>query len=561
MPDESRKGVLVPAADNEAAYVNNAYTLTGPEKDVGSGPHEKKYNNNNNNDNEDEDDDEKDFHNQHSNERPDIFHSTWGEIICVLMLTMAPVTGTVSVGGLQIGLEKIGSTFDIDSATLSWALSSFALASGSFFLFFGGIADIFGRRIIVISSFISYAIFSLIAGFMKNFIAFCILRALQGMASAASIPAAVGILGAAYKPGPRKNRVMATFAAGAPIGFIIGIISGGICAQFLSFRAVLWFYAILWTIFSIIAWFVIPQTKNDVPLTKKHVLQGLNNIDYGGTFLAIAGFTLFVFALSQAEAAPQQWKTPYIIALLIVGIVIIGLFVLYENYVPANPLMPMSLWTTSWQFPLCMVIMAANWMNFTGTLSYYGTLYFQVIREASPILTTAYWIPQAIAGMIVNFIVALTLHRIPGKILMLIATLSFLASALLWAFIPIDIIYWAIPFPAMILVVVGADVGYNVANMMTLTSVPKSMQSSAAGVFNTILQLSTAIGLAASSAVASGVASTFDEPLTKAQTLKSYHAAFYFAVAVAGCSVIATLFLKVGTYGSGPKKSEEENTA
>ncbi|KAF5102565.1 hypothetical protein D0Z00_000275 [Geotrichum galactomycetum] len=557
MPDESRKGVLVPAADTDAAYVKNAYILTGTEKDVASDPHE--YNHNNKDD--EDDDDEKDFHNQHSNERPDIFHSTCSEIICVLMLTMAPVTATVSVGGLQIGLEKIGSTFDVDSATLSWALSSFALASGSFFLFFGGIADIFGRRVIVISSFIFYAIFSLIAGFMKNFVAFCILRALQGMASAASIPAAVGILGAAYKPGPRKNKVMATFAAGAPIGFIIGIISGGICTQFLSFRAVLWFYAILWSIFSIIAWFVIPQTKNDVPLTKDHVLKGLHNIDYGGTFLAIAGFTLFVFALSQAEAAPQQWKTPYIIALLIVGIVLIGLFMVYEKYVPSNPLMPMSLWTTSWQFPLCMLIMAANWMNFTGTLSYYGTLYFQVIREASPILTTAYFIPQAIAGMTVNFIVALTLHRIPGKILMLIATVAFLASALLWAFIPIDIIYWAIPFPALILVVVGADVGYNVANMMTLTSVPKSMQSSAAGVFNTILQLSTAIGLAASSAVASGVSSTFDEPLTKPQILKSYHAAFYFAVAVAGCSVIACLFLKVGTYGSGPKKSEEKNTA
>lgn len=555
MADKSYKGVLVSATDVDATHVNNSYT--GTEKDVGSDPHKTEYNSND----DEYEEDQKDFHNQHSNERPDLFSSTSKEIICVLILTMAPMASSASVGGLQIGLETIGKAFDVDSATLSWALSSFALASGSFFLFFGGIADIFGRRVVLITSFIFYAIFSLIAGFMKNFIVFCIIRALQGMASAASIPAAVGILGAAYKPGPRKNKVMATFAAGAPIGFIVGIISGGICTEFLSFRAVLWFHAILWGIFSIIAWFVVPRTKNDIPLTKKHILEGLNNIDYGGTFLAIAGFTLFVFALSQAEGAPQQWKTPYIIALLIVGVVIIALFVVYETYVPANPLMPMSLWTTSWQFPLCMLIMSANWMNFTGTLSYYGTLYFQVIRGTSPILTTAYWIPQAIAGMTVNFIVALTLHRIPGKILMLIATLSFFASALLWSFITVDIIYWAIPFPAMILVVVGADVGYNVANMMTLTSVPKSMQSSAAGVFNTILQLSTAIGLAASSAVASGISSTFEEPLTKEEILKSYHGAFYFAAAVAGCSVIACLFLKVGTYGNGPKKSKEENTA
>lgn len=555
MPSTSNNGVLVSSFGADATVVNNASVLPTDKKDLDPN-YQSQFDNI-----DDEYEDEKDFHNQHSNERPEIFSSTWSEIVCVIVLTMAPVTASVSVGGLQIGLEKIGESFNVNSATLSWAISSFSLASGSLFLFFGGIADIFGRRIIVIYSLMAYAIFSLIAGFMKNFVVFCIFRALQGAASAALIPAAVGILGATYKPGPRKNKAMAAFSSGAPIGFIVGIISGGICAQFLSFRAVLWFYAIMWAIFSVVAFFVLPKTKNDIPLTREAVVQGLRKLDYGGTFLAVTGFTLFVFALSQAEAAPQGWKTPYIIALLIVGIVIIGVFVVYENYVPAKPLMPMSLWTTSWQFPLCMFIMAANWMNFTGTLSYYGTLYFQIIRGASPILTTAYWIPQAIAGMTVNFIVALTLHRIPGNILMLIATASFLGSALLWAFIPIDIIYWAIPFPAMILVVVGADIGYNVANMMTLTSVSKSMQSSAAGVFNTILQLSTAIGLAASSAVASGISSTFEKPLTKAQILKSYHGAFYFAVGVAGCSVIACFFLRVGTYGNKPQTSEEEQTA
>ena len=187
MADESYKGVLVSATDVDATHVNNSYT--GTEKDVGSDPHKTEYNNND----DEYEEDQKDFHNQHSNERPDLFSSTSKEIICVLILTMAPMASSASVGGLQIGLETIGKAFDVDSATLSWALSSFALASGSFFLFFGGIADIFGRRVVLITSFIFYAIFSLIAGFMKNFIVFCIIRALQGMASAASIPAAVGI--------------------------------------------------------------------------------------------------------------------------------------------------------------------------------------------------------------------------------------------------------------------------------------------------------------------------------------------------------------------------------
>lgn len=508
-------------------------------------------------DSEDDEDDEPENNHEHDhdeicNKRPAIFKSTFVEVTCILILTLAPAIGTISVGAVQIGLEDMGVAFDInletESGTLSWSIAAFSLTTGSFLLFFGGLADIFGRRIIVLISYIWYAVFCLISGFMHNFVAFCIMRALQGIAGAAAVPAAVGILGVAYKPGTRKNRAMAMFASGAPVGFIIGIIAGGISTQFLSFRAVLYFFAIIYSLAGVVAFFVIPKTDHD-HLDWAKAKEGLKTLDYGGTFLTVAGFTLFVFALTQSESAPQGWSTPYIIALLVVGVLLIVAFVVYEAYVPQRPLMPMALWTTSRQFPICMLIMSASWMNFTGTLAYYGTLYFQLIRKASPILTTAYWVPQAIAGILVNVIVAFTLHRIPGHFLMFIATLGFTGAALLWAFIPIDIIYWAMPFPAMILSVVGADISYNVANMLTLTSVPKSMQSSAAGVFNTCLQLSTAIGLAASSVVVSSIASRKPQPLSLPDKLASYHGGFYFAVGVAGFSLICSLFLRVGTHG------------
>lgn len=520
------------------------------------------YNNREDDDDDDVDNDSTEFHAKVTNARPEIFRTTLMEVLCIIVLTLAPVAGSISTGGMQICLDQIGTSFDVSGGTLSWAVASFSLASGSFFLFFGGVADIFGRRIMVVSAFAAYAVFSLISGFMHSYIVFCVFRALQGISVGAAIPSAVGILGASYRPGVRKNKAMAVFAAGAPIGFVIGIISGGISAQFLSFRAELFFIAIVYTFATVLALFVIPKQPKEENLNWEVIKAGGKKLDYGGTALAVTGFTLFVFSLSQAEAASEGWRTPYIIALLIVGVVIIALFTVYETYIPKHPLMPMSIWTSSYLFPLCMLIMSANWMNFTGTLSYYGTLYFEIIREASPILTTAYWVPQAVAGVLVNVVMAYTLHWIPGRILMLIATLAFTGSALIWSFIPLDALYWAFPFPAMILVVIGADIGYNVANMLTLTSVPPSLQSSAAGVFNTILQLSTAIGLSASSAIASGVSASREQPLSKKDLLDSYHAAFYFAVGVAGSSVIGALFLKVGTHGAAApddnSKTDEE---
>ena len=51
---------------------------------------------------------------------------------------------------------------------------------------------------------------------------------MQGLAAAGAVPAALGILGANYGPGKRKNKVFASFSAGNPIGAAFGLILGGV---------------------------------------------------------------------------------------------------------------------------------------------------------------------------------------------------------------------------------------------------------------------------------------------------------------------------------------------
>lgn len=58
---------------------------------------------------------------------------------------------------------------------------------------------------------------------------------LLGLWSAAAVPPAVGILGAAYVvPSKRKNYAFACFSAGNPIGFVMGCIFSGIAAKLFS---------------------------------------------------------------------------------------------------------------------------------------------------------------------------------------------------------------------------------------------------------------------------------------------------------------------------------------
>lgn len=72
-------------------------------------------------------------------------------------------------------------------------------------------------------------------------------------------------------------------------------------------------------------------------------LYWIKNFDYVGTFLYAAGIIVFLLGMSWGGSY-YPWKSAAVISAIIVGVVVIGLFVLWEIYGPCKqPLMPMRL--------------------------------------------------------------------------------------------------------------------------------------------------------------------------------------------------------------------------
>jgi hypothetical protein len=88
--------------------------------------------------------------------------------------------------------------------------------------------------------------------------------------------------------------------------------------------------------------------------------------------------------VSDAEAAPDQWKTWWIIFCLILGLVLMGLFVFVESRV-SSPLMPLSIWRVP-QFGKLMLCFGLGFGAFGGSIIFGWSLYFQQIFGASPIV-------------------------------------------------------------------------------------------------------------------------------------------------------------------------------
>ena len=78
------------------------------------------------------------------------------------------------------------------------------LSSGALLLFFGSIADLFGRKSMFIGSMFLFSIFCLGAGFSKNGLTIDIMNGVLGIFSASAVPPAQGMLASTTCTCPTK---------------------------------------------------------------------------------------------------------------------------------------------------------------------------------------------------------------------------------------------------------------------------------------------------------------------------------------------------------------------
>ncbi|KAJ3052660.1 hypothetical protein HK097_005898 [Rhizophlyctis rosea] len=481
-----------------------------------------------------------------------IFTSLAQEIGVVGTLASVQFLNVSNTGSITIALPSVGSEMNWNASELSWLLSAYSLTAGGFLLLAGRLADIFGRRQVFLVGALWMGIWTLVCGFAGGpFL--LVSRAMQGIGAATAVPAAVGILGAAYEPGPRKNKAFATYGAAAPIGYVVGIALGGLLTQVLSWRWVFHLTAILNFLLVVIGYFVIPA---DASSARK----GLRpSIDYIGGILSLASILLLIYSLTSAESAPKGWSTPYIIVLLILGIVLMGVFVWWESRVK-DPLMPLEIWRYP-KFGIVNLTAFCAWAAFSA-VNLYATMFFQDFKGESPLKTTVFLLPMPVMGTIVNIAAAFLVGILSGRLLLSIATGSLVGSTIIFALLNENLSYWHMLFPGLCLIVIGVDLTYNVCILFITSSVPPTHQSLAGGIFNTVQQMSVSFGLAIASAAASGASTSYAKSHPGATEdelfMKSFRAAFWACCAFGAVGLVRSMFTKIGVVGKSKKKGVEE---
>ncbi|KAH8712211.1 hypothetical protein GQ44DRAFT_625684, partial [Phaeosphaeriaceae sp. PMI808] len=404
------------------------------------------------------------------------------------------------------------------------------LTAGALLLFFGSVADLFGRKSMFIGSMFLFSVFCLGAGFSQSGLTLDVLCGILGIWSASAVPPAQGMLGTIYeKPSPRKNKIFGCFSAGNPLGFVLGTIVAGLFTQIFSWRSGFFLLAIVYFCTAVVACFTVPS---DTMPKQSLNSETVKKLDLPGTAMTILGIGMLCAALS---GAPHGWRTPYVLVLLILGMILIVAFVAWEIWYPYS-MIDMNIFRDR-DFSLLLITLSMGFLGFP-VFSFWIALYFQLELEFSALMTGVHMLPMIIVGLLANLVAALLQHKVSNKLLVVIGAAAYLTSFVLAAVQRFGDSYWAFTFPALCLCVIGADFHFIVAN------------SIAGSLLQTLARLCTVVAYGAAAAVFGAVEK---KPSTSGyyanNAVEPYAAVFWFA---AGCAFIGILFvpfLKIGTQG------------
>lgn len=242
---------------------------------------------------------------------------------------------------------------------------------------------------------------------------------------------------------------------------------------------------------------------------------------------------------------------------MIIGILLVPVFFYIELRVSKAPLIPFDALNSD--VALVLACVACGWACF-GIWYYYTWQFAQVLRGASPLLSTAWFSPVVPSGCVAAIVTGLVIHRIGPPPVMMIALTCFTIGTVLIMTTPVDQTYWAQFFVCTVITPWGMDMSFPAATLILSDAVKKEHQGIGASLVNTVVNYGISLGLGFAGTVELYVNNGGQTP---EDLLKGYRGAFYMAVGLSGIGVVISGIYCVKSWTKRQRKlstSEDEET-
>ena len=250
----------------------------------------------------------------------------------------------------------------------SWVFSSFLLAQTAMTVVFGKLADLYGRKPVMLTGIAIFMAGSVLAGFAWSMPAMIVFRLVQGIGAGAMQPVALTIVGDLY-PARARGKIQGYRASVWAIAAVIGPMLGGLIIRDLSWAWIFWINVPIGILSAI----------GFVRYLHEHERHGKPSIDIAGAALFTLSIASLMMALTHFGTSDYSRGTLELVAFVVCGI----LFVVQERRA-ADPMISFALWSHR-PIAACNAATVLSGMALMG-LTTFLPMYVQGVLHRSPVI-------------------------------------------------------------------------------------------------------------------------------------------------------------------------------
>lgn len=295
---------------------------------------------------------------------------------------MVSLDATIVNVALPTLSEKLGAGL----SQLQWVVAGYTLTFAALQLVGGSLSDRLGARRAFAAGLGLFVVASLACGLATSPEMLIAARFVQGIGAAVQLPASLAMIRHAYPDGAARSRAIGVWASAGGGAVAAGPVVGGLLLVWLGWRS-LFLVNLLIGAVGLLATLRAAGTR----------VGPARRLDVPGQALVIVTLSGLVFAL--IEGGSLGWRSPSVVAGLVLGVAGAVSFVLWERRAP-EPMLPMRLFAHP-------MFSAASVAGFVQNFSYYGivfllSLFLQDERGYSALETGLIFLPMSVAAMASN---------------------------------------------------------------------------------------------------------------------------------------------------------------
>jgi EmrB/QacA subfamily drug resistance transporter len=266
---------------------------------------------------------------------------------------------------VNLGLPAMSRDLAMGASALAWVASAYLLSAAVFTVPFGRIADIYGRRRILLYGNAIFALFSLLSAVAWSPTVMIASRALQGIGGAMIFATGTALLTSVFPPGER-GRVLGNNVTAVYSGLALGPFLGGFLTEHFGWRSV---FLVNFLLGLVLVLAVMWKLRGEWAEARGESFDGAGALLYGGALvLLMLGFSRLASELG--------------LGLLLAGVAGLVGFVSWETRRP-SPVLDVSLFRSNVVFAFSSLAALIHY-SATFAVTFLLSLFLQSVQGRSP---------------------------------------------------------------------------------------------------------------------------------------------------------------------------------